>query len=76
MNKIKRSKYIKSLGVFQDENLTWKGHIKYTENKTAKNIDLLFISKPYLTKKCLLSLYYSYIHTYISYPNIWGSAYI
>ena len=30
----------------------------------AKNIGLLFISKPYLTKKCLLSLYYSYIHTY------------
>ena len=47
------------------------------ENKIAKNICLLLRSKPYLTKKCLLSLYYSYIHTYISYANIaWGSTYI
>ena len=76
-NEIKRSESIKFLGVFLDENLTWKDHIRYLENKIAKNIGLLFRSKPYLTKKCLLSLYYSYIHTYISYANIaWGSTYI
>ena len=69
---------IKLLGVFLDENLTWKDHTRYLENKIAKNIGLLFRSKPYLTKPmCLLSLYYSYIHTYISYANIaWGSTYI
>ena len=72
-NEIKRSESIKFLGVFLDENLTWKDHTRYLENKIAKNIGLLFRSKPYLTKKCLLSLYYSYIHTYISYANIaWG----
>ena len=60
----KRSESIKFLGVFLDENLTWKDHIRYLENKIAKKIGLLFRSKPYLTKKCLLSLYYSYIHTY------------
>ena len=74
-NEIKQSESIKFLDVFLDENITWKDH--YTENKIAKNIGLLFRSKPYLTKKCLLSLYYSYIHTYISYANIiWGSTYI
>ena len=62
-NEIKRSESIKFLGVFLDENLTWKDHIRYLENKIAKNIGLLFRSKPYLTKKCLLSLYYSYFHT-------------
>ena len=77
MIEIKRSKNIKFSGLFLDENLIWKSHIKNTENKTAKNIGLLFRSKPHLSKKYLLSLYYSYIHTYISYPNIaWESTYI
>ena len=68
-NDIKRPESIKFLGVFLDENLSWKDHIRHTENKIAKNIGLLFRSKPYLTTKCLLSLYYSYIHTYISYAT-------
>lgn len=76
-NEIKQSESIKFLGVFLDENLSWKEHIKYTENKIAKNTGLLFRAKPYLNKRCLLSLYYSYIHTYISYANIaWGSTYV
>ena len=63
---IQRCESIKFLGVFLDENLTWKEHIKHIENKVAKNIGIIFSSKPYLNKKCLLSLYYNYIHTYIS----------
>ena len=51
-NEIKQAKSIKFLGVFIDENLTWK-YIRYLENKIAKIIGL-FKSKPYLTKKCLL----------------------
>ena len=31
---------MKYLGVFLDENLTWKDHIKYTQNKITKNIGL------------------------------------
>ena len=76
-NEIKRSESIKFLDVFLDENLIWKDQIRYLENKIAKDIGLLFGSKPYLTKKCLVSLYYSYVHTYKSYANIaWGSTYI
>ena len=75
-NEIKRSESLK-LSAFLDEKLTWTDHIKYTENKIAKNIGLLFRSKPYLRNKCLLSLYYSCIHTFISYANnAWGSTYI
>ena len=51
-NQIQRSESIKFLGVFLDKNLTWKDHIKYIENKIAKNIGTLYRSKPYLNNKC------------------------
>ena len=64
----------KILGVLLDENLCWKEHIKYTESKIAKNIGLLYKAKPYIDKHSLLSLYHSYMHSYINYGNIaWGS---
>ena len=39
--KIKREESIKFLGVLLDENVTWKEHLKYIENKCAENIGLL-----------------------------------
>ena len=78
--KIKREESIKFLGVSLDENITWKEHLKYIENKCAKNIGLLYKAKHPLNKKCLLVLpsllnaYYSYVLTYTNYANIaWGS---
>ena len=57
--------------------LTSKDHTKYMKKKIAKNIALLFRSKPCLCKRYLLSLYYSCIHTHISQFNkAWGSTYI
>ena len=56
------------------ENLSWKTHIKYIENKISKNVGILFKARPFLNKKSLLSLYYSYIHSYINYGSVsWGS---
>ena len=40
-HKIKREESIKFLGVLLDENVTWKKHLKYIENKCAKSIGLL-----------------------------------
>ena len=60
---IERVESIKFLGVLLDEHLSWKEHIRYTENKIAKNIGLLYRAKP-------LTLYYSYIHTYLNYANL------
>ena len=75
--KIKLAESTKFLGVLLDENFTWKPHIKYIENKIAKNIGLLFKAKPFLNKQSLLSLYHSYIHSYINYVNAaWGSTYM
>ena len=64
---------IKFLGILLDENLSWKTHIKDIENKISKNIGILFKARPFLNKKSLLSLYYSYIHSYINYGGVsWG----
>ena len=51
-----------------------KKHFTYVENKCSENIGLLYKEKHHLNKKCVLPLYYSYVHTYINYANIaWGS---
>ena len=67
--KVERVESIKFLGVLLDENLSWKDHIKYIENKVAKNIGLLYRAKLFLDKNSLLTLYYSYTHTYLNYLN-------
>ena len=71
---IKGQSSIKFLAILLDENMSWKEHLKSTENKTAKNIGLTDKGKPYLNKDSLLALYFSYIHSYINYANlVWGS---
>ena len=74
---MKRVESIKFLGVLLDENLSWKDHIKYIENKVAKNIGLfglLYRAKLFLDKNSLLALYYSYIDTYLNYAYLsWDS---
>ena len=66
---VERVGSIKFLGVLLDEHLSWKEHIRYTENKIAKSIGLLYRAKPFLGKHSLLTLYYSYIHTHLNYGN-------
>ena len=67
---IKRQSSIKFLGILLDENLSWKEHLKLTENKVAKNIGLIYKAKSYLNKDSLLALYFSYIHSYINYAYL------
>ena len=67
---ISRTESRKFLGVLLDENLSWKTHIKYIENKISKNISILFKVRPFLNKMSLLSLYYCYIHSYIYYGSV------
>ena len=58
-----------------DEHLSRKEHIRYIENKIAKNIGLLYRAKTFLGKHSLLTLYYySYILTYLNYAYLsWAS---
>ena len=63
-SEIARTESIKFLNVLLDENLSWKTHIKYIENKISKNIGILFKSRPFLNKKSIITLLlvYSQLH--------------
>lgn len=69
-----RKSSIKFLGVLLDENISWRDHIAVLENKLAKNIGIIYRAKPVLNCECLKSLYYSYLHCYLTYGILgWGS---
>ena len=73
---IERQGFLEFLRELLYENLNWKEHIKYTENKIAKNLGLIFKARPFLNRNALLAFYYSYMQTYINYANIaWGSTF-
>ena len=67
---IKTASYTKFHGVLLDENLSWKKHLKYTEHKIEKRIGLMYKAKLFIDKNSLLSLYFSYIHSYINFTNL------
>jgi exonuclease III len=73
-NKIKRVSHLKFLGLIIDENLSWDIHIKILENQTAKTIGMLYKVRPFLNTNCLKLIYFSLIHSHMSYGNIcWAS---
>ena len=65
-HKVKRVESIKVLDVLSDEHLFSNDYIKYVDNKVAKNIDLLYGTKLFLSKNLLLTLYFSLVHTYLN----------
>ena len=75
-NNIERKTAIKFLGVMLDENISWEEHLCTVETKLAKNIRLLYCTKPLPKEKSLKSIYFAYIHSYLNYANIaWASTY-
>ena len=67
---IERESSIKFLGVWIDENLTWRDHIHTVENKIANNIGLLYQGKHYLDDNCFKQIYFAYINAYLNCANI------
>ena len=53
-----------------DEHLNWKDHINVIENKLSKNLGLLHKAKQFLNAKAMKSLYFSFIHSYLTYGNV------
>ena len=55
--------------LLKEQNLTWKEHIKLTENKLPNYIGILYKARPYLHKRAFLCLYSSSICSYLNYAN-------
>ena len=63
---IERQEFIKFFGVLLDENPNWKEHIKYTENKIANILELLYKARHFFSERnallALLLLIYTNLH--------------
>ena len=65
----------KILSVILGEHLGWKKQIQPSENKVSKNVCVFYKTSKLINSKCLRSIYFSFIHSYINYANIaWASA--
>lgn len=60
----------KLLGIYFDENLSFKYHINHLQSKISKGIYLLNRVKNILPRKALKSLYYAYVHSHLTYCPI------
>ena len=68
---------VKFLGIFLDENLSWKSHISYICKKISKSAGIIFRSRFYLSTKTKLLLCYSLVYPYLTYCNpTWSSTYV
>ena len=64
---LKEKIFLKFLGVIVNEYLTWKKHIKLTENKVSKNVGVPYKTSELINSKCLrftkhLLLLYTRLH--------------
>jgi hypothetical protein len=68
-------KTIKCLRIYIDENLTWKYHLTNINKKISNSLFAIKQVKRVLPYSCLKTLYYSLIHSHLSYGILaWGNA--
>ena len=71
---------IKFLGVYIDQNLTWKDHINHVSKKISKSIGIIHISLVFIYsifQNYKVSLYYTLVYPFIAYCNmVWSSTYV
>ena len=73
---IDQVKYTKFLGIYIDEELSWKYHIKHIASKISKMTSIMAKARHHLTSKTLLTLYQTVIYPHLYYcSNIWVSTY-
>jgi len=73
--KINRVSCVKFLGILIDENLNWHEQILHCKKKISSGVYAMNTLKQILNTDHLKTLYYSLIHSYLSYGNIlWGTA--
>ena len=71
---IKRVFVTKFLGVYLDENISWKHHTNIVSTNVCKSIKILYRTRCILNKYLRKQLYFSFINCYLNYTNIaWAS---
>ena len=50
--------------------MTWRNHIASIESKVSKNLGILYKARTYPNLNSTKQLYFSFIHSYLSYGNI------
>ena len=64
----------KFLGMWIDNQLSWKKHISHVVMKIKQNVNLLKVSNNYLTGSTKRMIYYAHIYSHISYGLVlWGT---
>ena len=73
INRVNKTKF---LGVFIDENLTWKENVKYITTKLSKSIAIMYRTSVMLNKNSIRLLYCTLFLPYLSYcVEIWRNTY-
>ena len=67
---IERKDSLNFLGILIDETLSWKNHIQVLESKLSRFIGLMYKSRSFLDLSSRKLLYFSFVHSHLSYANI------
>jgi hypothetical protein len=74
IGKHNKDESVKFLGIYIDKHLTWKEHINIISSKISRAIFAINRVKHILPHKSLKSLYYTLIHSHITYGiQAWGN---
>ena len=72
---LKQTSQCKYLGLIINSKLNWAPHIAHVKSNISKCVGILMKARPFLTRKCLLDLYYSFAYPYLIYcVELWGHA--
>ena len=72
---IKRVRFIKFLGIFFDENITFKKHVNYITQRLTRTSSLIYQLRDLMPSFVLLNVYHAHVNSVLSYCNIiWSSA--
>jgi len=73
---IEQVKYTKFLGLYIDDEFTWKYHIDQVATKISKMTGIMAKARHYLSQKTLQTIYDTMVYPYLTYCNIvWTSTY-
>ena len=57
--KITKERVTEFLGIYNDENLTWKYHMDHICRKVSKSIEIMYKSRYIFSKRLMKKLYFS-----------------